>query len=101
MKAEIHCDGNSISLNPFVNGLVSNVARALIESLKLEKPPEKRVEFTLCGEETALTVDGRPVSLGLTTGFAARLVGETLRGMLRPLKGAQDAREVRITVELD
>lgn len=96
----ILADARAIPLNPFITGLVENVAQGIVRSLKLEADAVRTIEFRLPAEaEMTLQVNGTPVSLQLTTGFSRRIIESTLRGLLQPLKGTEGAKEIFIKIE--
>ncbi len=93
-------DGQEIPLNPFVSALVGNVIRGIVSSLKIEGSPAKEIEFRMHGKDvTSLEVEGKPISLQLTSGFAQTIAGSTLRGLVQPIEGTKNANEVIIRVE--
>jgi len=81
---------------PFVTDYIGGVCRAVVGALSAPAPAE-RIDAVLDGEGVRLAVDGRSVPL---EGFAARIVEDTLRGMVRSLKGVDPDSRLRIEVEL-
>jgi hypothetical protein len=82
-------------VGPFVANYVGGICRAIVGALSAPEPTA-RIEAVLDGEGVRLAVDGRSVAL---EGFAARIVEDTLRGMVRNLKGIDPAAELRIEVD--
>src|SRR5262249_14119130 len=97
MQAKLWADGCEVLLNGFVAGLIANVSQGIVASLKMEDTEISRIEFRLDGKEVdRLEVNDRPVSLELATGFARRIIGGTLRGLVQPLKGVEEAGQIVI-----
>jgi hypothetical protein len=81
---------------PFVTDYVGGVCRAIVGALSAPVPTG-RIDAVLDGEGVRLAVDGQSVAV---EGFAARIVEDTLRGMVRNLKGVDPESSLRIEVEL-
>lgn len=100
MKTKISVDGQELPLNPFVADLVGNVVKGIVSSLKTGANEIKKIEVHLQEQQIAsLKLNDQPISLEMTTGFARRIVGNTLKGMLQPLKGVEGGKDVIIQVE--
>ena len=81
---------------PFVTDYLGGVCRGIVGALSAP-PATRSIDAVLDGEGVHLAVDGQPVAL---EGFAARIVADTLRGMVRSLKGVDPDSRLRIEVEL-
>jgi hypothetical protein len=100
MRVRLISDGVDAPVSPFVSRFICNICIAMVSSLK-NANPDKELEFELQGGECRLEVDGLPVPLNLSQGFATTLVRETLRGLLKPLKGVDLQKTVHIIVEFE
>jgi hypothetical protein len=100
MQIRILCNGQEVSVGPFVGRFVGNVCIAIVSSLKAPRASE-RVLFDLERHEVTLQVDAHPVPMDPTQGFARTIVQDTLRGMLRHLKGINPEGSVRIELRLE
>jgi hypothetical protein len=100
MRTRIYSNGTEISANPFVERFVGSVCSAIAASLKASRA-EQSVSIELEGEQIRLQVDSTPLELDRNQGFAATLVRDTIRGMIRQLKGIDALAAVRIDIELN
>lgn len=102
MKVQLWADGDEVPLNPFLSTLIGNVVQGVVSSLKGIDGAPQRIEFCLHATEvTSLTVNRQPISLHLSSGFAERVIGSTLNGMLLPLKDVGEATDVVIVLSKD
>ncbi len=100
MQVRIECENVEVPVSPFVGRFVSNVCTAIVASLKTPSAT-KSIEFDLRGEKVGLQIDGSSVPLALNQGFAEILIGDTLTGMVRRLKGVDPQHGVRISVTFE
>ena len=100
MRTRIYSNGTEIYANPFVERFVGAVCSAIAASLKAPRA-EQSVSIELEGEQIRLQVDSTPLELDRNQGFAATLVRDTIRGMIRQLKGIDAVAAVRIDIELN
>ena len=96
----LFCDNLEASVSPFVARFVANVCVAIATSLKAPAAA-KLIRFDLQGNEVRLQIDGASIPLGLNQGFAETIVRDTLRGMVRSLKGMDPQRELQIVVDFE
>ncbi len=100
MQVRLICDNVEAPVSPFIGRFIKNICAAIVDSLKTP-PAEESIRFELQGDEVRLQIDGSPVSLGLNQGFAETIIRDTLRGMIRTLKGMDIRRKVSILVDLE
>ena len=98
MTVRIYSNGRACPLGPFVERFTGNVCRSVVDSLK-GPGSAGRLRFDLDGDRVALAVDGVPVALDRGQGFAGTIARDTLRGMVRHLKGVDPDGPVRIEVD--
>ena len=91
----IHVDGKALKLNRFVTELTGNIMEAIAKSLKFTDG--KEIRFRLSGEEIAMHVDGKEVSLDL--GHASHIIRDLFAGLLKNLHGTENAKEVLLICE--
>jgi len=84
-----------IDMIPFVEEYVANVAEAVVQSLRGAAATE---ELLLLVENGAVTVHQNGGELPVNE-FVTAIIQSTVLGMVSPLKGVKDPREVRITVK--
>ncbi len=98
MQVRIECNGTVLPVGPFVGRFTGNVCSAVVASLNSPQPT-RHICFELDRWGVRLLVDGFAVAVD--RGFAARIVGNTLRGMVRDLKGIDPDGELRIETTLE
>jgi hypothetical protein len=97
MKTRLFCNDLEAPVSPFVGRFIANICIAISRSLKTAEG--KNILFTLSGDRVGLEIDGLPVPLDLSQGFAETLVRDTLGGMLQHLKGMDAKGRIRIEIE--
>ena len=90
MNSHIIVDGKELKLNRFITDLTANVVDAVARSLKFTEG--NQIQFRLRGEELQMFVDGKEIALNL--GHASQIVSDVLRGLLKNLYGAENAKEI-------
>jgi hypothetical protein len=99
VKTRLHCNNVEVPAGGFVSRFAANVSAAVVSSLDAPQP-SRSIRFEFDGDNVALEVDGVPVPLDRSRGFAGTLVRSTLAGLVRELKGIEAGGAVRIAVEL-
>lgn len=97
MKIRLFCNDLEAPVSPFVGRFIANICIAISRSLKTAEG--KNILFTFSGDRVGLEIDGLPVPLDLSQGFAETLVRDTLRGMVQHLKGMDPKGSTRIEIE--
>lgn len=64
-------------------------------------PPAKHLCYDVERDTVQLLIDGIPVPLDKSQGFAETIVRDTLRGMIHHLKGVDPEGIIRIEVEIE
>ena len=95
MNSRIIVDGKELKLNRFITDLSANVVDGIARSLKYSDGND--IRFRLRGEELQMFVDGREIPLNL--GHASHIVGDVLKGLLKNLFGAENAKEIDFVCE--
>jgi hypothetical protein len=99
MRSRLYANGVELSVGPFVGQFVGNVCSGVAASLK-GPSPQKRICLELEGDAVRVEVDGTSVPMDQSQGFAQVILRDTLRGMIRNLKGIDGNSVVRIEVEI-
>lgn len=92
-------NGREVFVGPFVGRFTANVCRAVANSLRTPDY-QRTIEFALDRDSVGMRVDGRTVDLDAGQGFARTITRETLKGMVRELKGVDPSGALRIEVDL-
>lgn len=100
MRVRLICERVEAPVSPFVARFIANVCVAVATSLKAPAAA-KHIQYELHGDDVRLQIDGAAVPLGLNQGFAETIVRDTLRGMVRSLKGVDPQRGIQIRVEFN
>ncbi|MCI0416392.1 hypothetical protein L0222_26760 [bacterium] len=95
MNSRIIVDGKELKLNRFIADLTANVVDAIARSLKYSDG--NKIHFRLRNEELQMFVDDSEIALNL--GHASKIVGDVLKGLLKNLYGAEDAKEIDFVCE--
>jgi hypothetical protein len=98
MKVRLFSNGVAIPVSPFIARFIFQVSAAVIRSLKAPQPV-RSAEFLIDPGDVFLRVDGAPVPLDHSRGFARVIVRDTLGGMVRHLKGVDP--DAAFEIELD
>src|SRR5262249_28382110 len=97
MRVRLFSGGRETFVSPFIAKFTSGVCCAVVSALKAP-PARDRLAFEVAPESVAVLVDGAPVDLDSSQGFAATIVRDTLLGMVQSLKGIDARAPVRIEV---
>ena len=99
MRVRLVSGGRECLVGRFVGEFVGGVCRAIAGSLKAPAA-NRRIELSLEQDRVELRIDGRSVALDGSQGFAATIVADTIRGMVRHLKDVDADGALRIEVDL-
>jgi hypothetical protein len=100
VKVRIICDGKDLAVGRFVARFVAGICRGIVDALK-SPPPNREITFEVEGAAVRLWVDDVMVPMDGGQGFAHVIILDTLRGMLRHLKGIDPQGNVRIVTNLE
>jgi hypothetical protein len=95
MNSRIIVDGKELKLNRFITDLTANVVDAIARSLKYSEG--NSVQLRLRGEELQMFADGKEIALNL--GHASHIISDVLKGLLKNLFGAENAKEIDFVCE--
>ena len=87
-------------LTPFIGKYIGNVCLAIIASLKTSESV-KTLRFDVSGESVRIMLNGNPLPLDLSSGFAEKMILNTIRGMICILKMDDPAGVIRIEIALE
>ena len=99
MRVRLFSGGSETFASPFIARFTGNVCLAVATSLKAPLPAQK-LSYDIDGEKVELRIDGAAIPLDSSQGFAQTIVRDTLRGMIRHLKGLDPDGNFRIEVEI-
>ena len=88
------------SLTSFIGKYIGNVCLAIVASLKTSAPAGTLI-YNVSGESVRIILNGSPLPLNLSSGFAEKMILDTIRGMIRLLKMDDPAGNIRIEIELE
>jgi len=96
---KIHMWSNEIEVNltPFIGRYIGNVCLAIVVSLK-KSEPVRTLRYDVSGKSVRITLNGSPLPLDLNSGFAEKMILDTIRGMIRLLKMEDPAGVIRIEI---
>jgi hypothetical protein len=95
MNSRIIVDGKELKLNRFITDLSANVVDAIARSLKYSEG--NNVQFRMRDEQLQMFIDGKEIALNL--GHASHIIGDVLKGLLKNLFGAENAKEIDFICE--
>jgi hypothetical protein len=98
---KIHLWSNEIEapLTPFIGRYVGNVCVGIVDALKTSAPV-RTLRYDVAGDSVRILLNGEPLPLNLASGFAEKMILDTVRGMIRRLKMDDPAGAIRIEIEL-
>ena len=99
MKIRIWSNETEAELTPFIGKYIGNVCLAIIAALKTSETV-RTLRYDVFGESVRITLNGKPLSLNLNSGFAEKMILDTIRGMIRRLKMEDPAGIIRIEISL-
>jgi len=98
MKIRIWSNEIEANLTPFIGKYIGNVCLAIVASLKTTEPAGT-LRYDVSGESVRITLNGRPLPLDLGSGFAEKMIHNTIRGTIRLLKMADTSGVIRIEID--
>jgi len=100
MKIRMWSNEIETSLTPFIGGYIGNVCLAIVASLKTSEPA-MTLRYDVSGKSVRITMNGSPLPLNLSSGFAEKMILDTIRGMIRLLKMDDPSGVIRIEIDLE
>jgi hypothetical protein len=97
MKVRMWNNEIEANLTPFIVKYISNVCLAIVASLKTSATV-RSLRYDVSGESVSITLNGIPLPLDLSSGFAEKMILGTVRGMIRLLKMEDPSGVIRIEV---
>jgi len=98
MKVRIWSNEIEAPLTPFIGGYIGNVCLAVAASLKTPEPA-RTLSYDISCESVRITLNGDPLPLNLNSGFAEKMILDTIRGMIRLLKMDDPSGIIRIEID--
>ena len=100
MKVRMWSNKIEANLTPFIGKYIGNVCLAIVASLKTSEPPGT-LRYDVSGKSVRITLNGNPLPLDLASGFAEKMILDTIRGMIRLLKMADPSGVIRIEIDME
>ncbi|MCL2877228.1 MAG: hypothetical protein FWF13_00420 [Acidobacteria bacterium] len=100
MKIRIWSNEIEANLTPFIGRYIGNVCLAIVASLKTSESAVT-LRYDVSGESVRITLNDKPLSLNLNSGFAEKMILDTIRGMIRLLKMADPSGVIRIEIDTE
>jgi len=100
MKIRMWSNEIEAALTPFVGGYIGNVCLAIVASLKTSKEPVESLNYEIHGESVRIILNGNNLPLNLSSGFVEKMIHDTIRGVMRPLKMDDPSGFIRIEISL-
>jgi len=97
MKIRIWSNEIEANLTPFIGAYIGNVCLAIVASLKT-KEAARMLRYDVSGRSVCIKLNGKPLPLDLGSGFAEKMIHDTIRGMIRLLKMNDPAGVIRIEI---
>ena len=100
MKIRMWSNEIEANLTPFIGKYIGNVCLAIVASLKTSEQA-RTLRYDVSGESVRITLNGSPLPLNLASGFAEKMILDTIRGMIRLLKMADPSGVIRIDIDME
>ena len=100
MKIRIWSNEIEASLTSFIGGYIGNVCLAIVASLKTSEAA-RTLRYDISGNSVHITLNGDRLPLDLGSGFAEKMIHDTIRGMIRLLKMDDPSGVIRIEINLE
>ena len=100
MKIRMWSNEIEAGLTPFIGKYIGNVCLAIVASLKTSEPA-KTLRYDVSGESVRIKLNGSPLPLNLSSGFAEKMILNTIRGMIRLLKMDDPFGVIRIEIDME
>lgn len=98
MKIRMWSNEIEANLTPFIGKYIGSVCLAIVASLKTSEPI-RTLRFDVSGESVRIMLNGSPLPLNLASGFAEKMIHDTIRGMIRLLKMDDPSGVIRIEID--
>jgi hypothetical protein len=92
LKASLLVNDNIIPLNDFTQSYIANILSAIVRSLGTESE-----NVTVLIDSDKLHIYTEKGELDIKRDFARQLIGNTIKGMLSPMRGVLWLQNIRIT----
>ena len=99
MKIRMWSNEIEANLTPFIGEYIGNVCLAITASLKTPEPA-RTLRYDVSGESVRIAMNGNPLPLDLSSGFAEKMIHNTIRGMIRLLKMDDPSGVIRIEISV-
>ena len=100
MKIRMWSNEIEASLTSFIGSYVGNVCLGIVASLKTPEPV-RRLRYDVSGESVRIALNGNPLPLDLNSGFAEKMIHDTIRGTIRLLKMDNPSGVIRIEIDME
>ena len=100
MKIRVWSNEIEASLTPFIGGYIGNVCLAIVTSLKTSEAA-RTLRYDISGNSVRVTLNDAHLPLDLGSGFAEKMIHDTIRGMIRLLKMDDPSGVIRIEINLE
>jgi hypothetical protein len=95
-KAEMKVNNKAVEMNEFVEGYIAHISAGIVQSLK-GVDYLKKIEMKLEGNDVEIHVNGDDIAL---TPFPIEIIVSTLKGIIKPLAGTDNAELIQINVDV-
>ena len=100
MKIRIWSNEIEANLTRFIGTYIGNICLAIVASLKTSESA-RTLRYEVSGNSVRITLNDSPLPLDLGSGFAEKMIHDTIRGMIRLLKMDDPSGVIRIEIELE
>ena len=88
------------NLTSFIGNYVGNICLAIVASLKTPEPV-RTLSYDVSGESVRIALNNNPLPLDLSSGFAEKMIHDTIRGTIRLLKMDDPSGIIRIEIDME
>ena len=88
------------SLTSFIGNYVGNICLAIVASLKTPEAV-RTLRYDVSGESVRIALNDKPLPLDLSSGFAEKMIHDTIRGTIRLLKMDDPSGVIRIEITME
>jgi len=100
MKIRIYSNEIAAELTPFIGSYIGNVCLAIVASLKTSESV-MTLRYDVSGKSVRIALNGKPLPLNLSSGFAEKMIHDTIRGMIRLLRMDDPSGIIRIEIDME